>query len=520
MDSLLTRFGNAVKGVISGFDRIVFKGMLRPIMFAAGMQGYLLSRGVLNKDFKAYAMLKSQTIVANAEEISKKETGQPIIYLPSSNERKETVARNRQKETGTKDGLIGVWSCVESCWTFRSTFNAEANYPILRHEQTRCKHLYFYFNDPVYGFMSIRLQTWAPYEIQVAINGREWLRRSLDSAGCGYILSGNKFLHIDDYEIAQKLLDTQLTADFEDILKSFLPTVFPSMAEIVPDMSYYWTVWQSELAKDYIFGDTKTVQSLMNDFLHHALATGCGERVLHYFGSPIRANGQPHPNSNPEILSRVKVWFDGLRFRHWNGKNSLKSYNEHNVLRFEMTMNDPSQYKIYRHAENQDTSEPKKLMPIRKGIADITVRANVSAQAVSRFTEHMASVKETTSLEKLLESVSTHITVDGKKHRALDAFGKDLSFLRAIADPIFDVANITNKELQKKLAASPWAKGMTGKQLSGRISRHLLLLRKHGLIRKLPNQTKYALTDKGRKITSAVSIALTASIDALLGLAA
>ena len=185
-----------------------------------------------------------------------------------------------------------------------------------------------------------------------------------------------------------------------------------------------------------------------------------------------------------------------------------------------MTMNDPSKYKIHRHAENQDKSEPKKLMPIRKGIADITARAGVAAQAVTRFTEHMASVKETTSLEELLGSISAPITVEGKRHRALDAFGKDLSLLRAIADPFFDVENITNKNLRIKLASTSWAKNMTDKQLSGKVSRHLLLLRKHGLIKKLPNQRKYALTDKGRKITSAVNIALTASVDDLLSLAA
>jgi DNA-binding MarR family transcriptional regulator len=61
---------------------------------------------------------------------------------------------------------------------------------------------------------------------------------------------------------------------------------------------------------------------------------------------------------------------------------------------------------------------------------------------------------------------------------------------------------------------------MSGKQLSGRISRHLRLLREHGLIKKLPNQRKYTLTDKGRRLTAAVDIALAASVNDLLKLAA
>jgi len=520
METLLTRFGRVVNGVIKGFDRIVFKGIIRPIMYAAGMESHLMAQGVLNKDFKAHAMAKSKAIVESAEETSKSQTGKPIIYIPSSNERKETLAHNRQKEMGIKNGLIGVWSCVESCLTYRSTFNPGATYPKLRHEQSRCKHLYFYLDDPTYGFMSIRLQTWAPYEIQIALNGREWLRRSLDSVGCTYVLHGNKFLHIDDYAIAQKYLDVQLEADFEKILNGFVPLAFPLIPEVLPSFNYYWTLWQSELATDYIFDNPESLNPLMDNLMRYALISGTGERILKYFGSPVNAKGQPHPKSNPEILSRAKFWCDGLRVRHWNGKNSVKFYNEHNVLRFETTINDPSKYKIYRHAENQDKSEPKKLMPIRKGIADTTVMAKVSIGITDRFAEQMASFNETTSLEELISMVSSPFFKNGKRVRALDVFGKDLQFIKALSDPAFAVSAITNKELQNKLANTDWAKGKNAKQLSGKISRHLFMLRKHGLIKKLPNQRKYELTDKGRKLTTAVNVALAAPVVALLNLAA
>jgi len=34
-----------------------------------------------------------------------------------------------------------------------------------------------------------------PYEIRIALNGREWLGQSPTKAGCGYSVSGNKILH-------------------------------------------------------------------------------------------------------------------------------------------------------------------------------------------------------------------------------------------------------------------------------------------------------------------------------------
>ena len=79
---------------------------------------------------------------------------------------------------------------------------------------------------------------------------------------------------------------------------------------------------------------------------------------------------------------------------------------------------------------------------------------------------------------------------------------------------------LTNKDLQQRLGGTPWANGMTGKRLSARISRHLRLLRDHGLIRKLPNQRKYMLTEKGRKVTTALNVILAASTEQLLEMAA
>jgi hypothetical protein len=517
MDSLLNRLGSKVNGVIAGFDRIVFRGIIRPILYAAGMESYLLARKIYNKDFKAYVTTQSQAIVESAEEMSARLCGGKVIYIPSLNERKEALAHAKQKERGVKEGLIGVWSCVESCDTFKSTYDPTKTNPSLRFEQGKCKHLYYYFDDPDYGFMSARLQTWAPYEIQFALNGREWLRRSLDKAGCGYYASGNKFLHIDDYGLAQNLLDAQANTDFAKLLAGFLPTVFPRMADILgPGLSYYWTYWQSEVARDYIFKNQNELSAMMDDYMIHAMITGSGERILKYFGSPVRKDGQPHHSANPEIISRAKLWYDGARVRHWNHSNSVKFYNEHNVLRFEMTMNDPTDFVINRHAEGQSKDEAKKRRKMRKGVSDTAARVEISKNIINRFTEQMSTVDEKTRLGDILGTVAKPVIRQGNRIRALDVFGKDRELLRAIADPALIVHSITNKELQSRLVGSAWAKGMSGKQLSSRISRNLRFLRDHGLIKKLPNQRRYALTDKGRKLTTAIDAAESTSVNDLL----
>jgi hypothetical protein len=520
MDTLLHRFNGKIKGVIEGFDRIVFKGVLQPICYTAGMQMFLMKNGVLNKDYKIWVQERSAAIVRDAEEYVRSQCQTEIQYLPSCHIRKEETAHEQQKKLDIKSGLIGAWSCVESCSTFKAAYDKTAGFPQIKPDKSRCKHIYFYYDHEDYGFMSIRLQTWAPYGVQIALNGREWLKRLLDKDGVKYVMEGNKFLDIEDYDHAQHLMNSQLDTRWVETLSGFLPNVFPSMPTALGNsISYTWTLWQSEWAKDYIFHDPQVLQMHMNQMLRHAFISGTSDRVLRYMGHPVRANGQPHWAADPELMSRVNLWYNGARIRHWIDKNSLKFYNEQNVLRFEFTMNDPTKFRIHRTVEGSD-SDAKKFLPMRKGIADIPIRAQICSSRIKNFTEQIATFDEDVSVGEVLSKVNKPIISNGKRYRGLDIAGKDLALLQAVSDPKFYVDAITNKHLQEALGGTPWANGFVGRSLSGRISRHLRLLREHGLIKKLPNQHRYMLTAKGRLLATALNQYLGAKVSDLSKLAA
>ena len=512
MDVLLHRYESKIKGVLEGFDRIVFKGILKPICHAAGMQLFLMKNNVLNKDYKVWVQETSSAIIRDAEEYAVSHCGSGVLYLPSLHVRKEALAHQQQKANGVESGLIGAWSSVESCSTFKAVYDKGAGHPLIKPNSSRCKHIYFYFDHEDYGFMSIRLQTWAPYEVQIALNGREWLRRLLDKNDIKYVLDGNKFLDIGDYGRAQELLNSQLDARWIEMLSGFLPDVFPTMPALTGGVfDYTWTVWQSEWAKDYIFSDPQELQFHMGHLLRHAFITGTSDRVLRYMGKPVDKDGQPHWAADPELMSRVSLWYDGARIRHWVDKNSLKLYNEQNVLRFEFTMNDPTKFHIHRTVEGSD-SDVKKFLPMRKGIADIAVRTQICSSRIKNFTEQVATLDEDVSVGEILSKVSKAVVSNGRRYRGLDVTGKDLALLQAVADPKFNVDAITNKHLQHDLGGTLWANRLTGRSLSSRIGRHLRILREHGIIKKLPNQHRYILTAKGRLLTTALNQFLGANI--------
>lgn len=54
MNTFLSRFAGSIHGVLSGFDRIRFRGTQRLLASVRGMAAYLSFRGVLLRDFKSY----------------------------------------------------------------------------------------------------------------------------------------------------------------------------------------------------------------------------------------------------------------------------------------------------------------------------------------------------------------------------------------------------------------------------------------------------------------------------------
>lgn len=521
MQSFISKFRGTIKAVLSGFDRIVFKGNILPLVHDEGAVSFLRSKEVLNKNFKRWAIEQSAAITSRAEDYARRQSGSGIEPIANRHVRKEELARKRQEERDIHSGLIGVFSALESCWSYRARFSQRAGFPQLCKTTTKCKHLYFYFDHPEYGFMNIRLQTWFPYHLQVALNGREWLRRGLEARQAGFAAKTNKFLQIDDCDLAQRLLDRQLDARWAALLDGLCDEVFPDRPSILmPHLSYYWSLWQSEWATDFIFRSPDDIAPMREALLRHAFATGNGVRVLRYMDRPLKKNGQPMAHLPHDVLSRFLLFNDGLRVRHWTGANSVKCYNESNVLRVETTVNDPAMFYVYRHAQGEPPSAPKALRPLRKGIADVPLRAEVSNQVNRRFVENLATIQDRTPLGDLFDGVVGGFRKSGRRVRGLEPTGKDRALLRALADPALLVDGVTNKALREKIRGRAGFEKRTDKQLSAKVSRLLRLCRDHGLIRKIPNRNRYHLTPRGQQLSTALCAVLDADTKSLMEKAA
>jgi len=512
MNSFIRAHMSKVTGYISGWDRLRFRGTIRMLANVPGLWRFFRSTGRwLLKDFGRHAEELSQETRKQSLAVAEA-AGRPVVHLQSPNVCKEEVAREIQKRDGIKEGLICVLTAVEPCWTFNIKSNKQAGKLELVHAYRKCQHLYHYLQHPEFGFMHVRLQTWLPFNQFVMVNGRAWLARQMDRQGIKYLRRENCFAWISDVEGAQELLQKQVSFHWSAALGELGGQVNPaweSMREY-NRVGYYWSLDESEWASDVMFKDQGELTGLYGRLLHHGIEGLGSKDVLRFLGRRVERGITGRLAL--EVVSDLKQRPEGIRIKHRVGANSVKMYNKQGtVLRVETTLNKVDQLQAPRMKKGKMVWER-----MRKGVADIARRAEVSEASNQRYLEAMAAVEDGRPLKELTAGLSKAVVKDGRRARGLNLLGpEDARLLAAVGDGKFLLHGMRNKDLQAMLFGSPAAHAAEGRRRSGQVTRQLWLLRAHGIIRKIPKTHRYLVTDKGRTLITALQAAREADVTKL-----
>jgi hypothetical protein len=512
MNEFVLRHASSVIGMLSGFDRLLFRGTLRRIANAAGLASFLSYTGVLLKDFGEHSMKLTEQ-VKNASLAVAEEAGRPVQYLVDPSVRKEDVAREIARRDGIDQGLVCVLSAVEPCRSFEIHRNRAAKKLELRSRQRRCLHLYHYMIHPQLGFLHVRVQTWLPFNISVCVNGREWLGRQMDAAGLGYRRRENCFIDLADTAKAQALMDEQLKTDWRPLLDGLAAAAHPAHAALFgPASAYridpYWSVQQSELATDVMFKSPALLADLYPGLIRQGMQTLGSRDVLRFLGKAVPEGRNAHPKFVGQVVSDLKDRPEGMRVKHAVNGNSVKMYDKQgSVLRVETTVNQTREFKVFRGTEAEP--EKKQWRKLRKGVADLHRRAEVSRASNERYLESMAAVERSTTLGQGLAPLCRPVTREGVRSRALRPFdAQDMALLEAVGRGEFAINGFRNRDVRELLAGKDDPKDAAStRRRSGQITRKLRLLRAHGVIRKVPRTHRYLLTGKGRTLVTLLAAA-------------
>jgi hypothetical protein len=518
MLKFLQRFAAEVTGVLSGLDRIRFRGTKRLLASVGGMIHYLNCRKLLLKDFKPFAMDLTEQFKRGVED-QVKTWGHPVDFVPSSHTRKEDKALELAHQRGIKQGLIAVLSCIEPCCSFEIRRNRAEKKLQLCYRPMKCLHYYHYYLDHRFGLIHTRTQSWLPFTVHVCLNGRDWLARQMDEAGIGYVKKDNCFVDIADREAAQHLCEQQLRTNWSELLEGLMRQSNPAHEAMFGSwpVPYYWSVDQSEWASDVMFRSANALAALMPRLIRHGLEVSKCVDVLRFLGERRLAERGRIGHFQGQVVTDFKRRPEGVRLVYRVNSNTLKIYDKQgSVLRVETTINDPRDLKVFRTKEGDDQGAPKWL-PMRHGVADLHRRTQISQKSNERCLDSLSAVEETQPLGKLVERLSQPAHLAGRRVRALNPLAAgDAALLEAVGRGEFLVNGFRNRDLRGVLFPGAPDEPADRRRQTAAVTRRLRLLRAHGVIQKVPKTQRYLVTEHGRQAIAALAAAKLANVKQLM----
>jgi hypothetical protein len=491
MEQFLNKYNKFITGILSCFDRLMFKGHL-PLAWSDAMERLLTQHGLLIKDFKDFVTQYSGQIIDHAKAMAEQQ-GRPSIYLDRSGVDKDDLAKKIAKGDGISEGLVCILRVLETCSSFRLTYGDKR--PRLMYTPRRFLCLYFYYMDREFGLIHVRLETWFPLRIQICLNGHNWLAHQLDKHGIRYRRLENAFLWIEDPDRAQKLADKFIRKKWHRVLQRFALRVNPLLRGLLRHMRYYWVIDQAEFATDVMFPDRATLKPLYEVLLRHALLCFRPEDILTFLGRKL------HGAFKGEVLTEYRTRWPGARIKHRMKENWIKMYDKFgSVLRIETVVNNPREFKVRRWGTRKG-EEVLGWFPMAKGVANMYRYAKVARSANHNYLTALSqadsrAVKSGAQLRQLANSRRRK----GRGHRGFNpASSSDVLLFAAVLRAEHHIHGFRNQDIRTRLLPAVRDQ-RTHRRQSARVSRILKRLHVHGLIAKIPRSRRWRVTAKGNAI--------------------
>ena len=238
--------------------------------------------------------------------------------------------------------------------------------------------------------------------------------------------------------------------------------------------------------------------------------------VMRFLGKRINLSGQLRQDFSGEVISDFKRRAEGVRVKHSVNGNSVKLYDKAytpkgSVLRAEATIHNGDDFRVYRRKEG-DRKGARAWRPLRRGIADLHRRAQLSHRAAARYLDAFATVDDFTTLDQLLERLEQPRQWCGRRVRALRPLADDRALLSTINHGEFTIHGFRNRDLRAIFFPQTTDDKNELRRRSAWISRKLRLLRAHALITKITGTHRYQLTSTGRKTIVAILSALRSTV--------
>ena len=154
---------------------------------------------------------------------------------------------------------------------------------------------------------------------------------------------------------------------------------------------------------------------------------------------------------------------------------------------------------------------------MRKGVADLERRAQVSQASNERYATALAAAHCSKPLKELAEKLCQPKREQDRPIRALNPMGtEDAALLETVSRGEFAINGFRNRDVRRHLYANPTTDAKEQRGRGASVTRKLRLLRAHGLVTKVQKTNRYVLTSAGREIITTILAARSADAEKLM----
>jgi hypothetical protein len=393
MDQFIAKHADQIEGILSCFDRMIFRGYL-PFFSGYAMASFLEGRGIRRWEVKSFGLAQAARVKAHAHQMAARQ-GRPYQDF-GERTHKQPLARELAQRDHIEHGLVAVVATLEPCRTF--SLRWQEGSPFIQAAKRTCLFFYSSFMDRELGLIHVQLQ--------IYVNGHEWLPRKLTQHGVGYTKDDSVLLWLEDFRRAQTFADRFVGWGWVARLDRDARRVNPLLQDVArrdalllghhPVRVRHRPGVQEPAAPPGALPATAGAQ--------HAVFPRPGR---HELSRPEAARPVPGEVVTDQFAHALKGRLPGRRVKHRMKQNWIKMYDTAGlVLRVETGINQPGEFRVRRRLRRHGRRVTE-WGPLRKSVAYLFRYRELALQSNARYLNAFAHVDDPTPGLRGLDAITT-----------------------------------------------------------------------------------------------------------------
>ena len=207
-----------------------------------------------------------------------------ILWIEcGARDQKYEIAREHRPKDPDFRGLFAVLVGRAPAPLWEVGHNAKGQITDLHHPQQwpHVQHYHFQIIDPEWGHVVVRLCGYAPWGVQVIVNGHEWVERQARRQNLRVAKDGNCFVEGTDYPAVNRLAAQLSAPDLGQRLEALcarwlysacLCFALPVAEQERTGFHYEYSIWQLEWSRNFLFYQEHVLEEVFQKMIDRTRA--------------------------------------------------------------------------------------------------------------------------------------------------------------------------------------------------------------------------------------------------------